>query len=78
MSSRRGIYVAKQTFIVNLDGDQLLIKAHRTYVREGHALLKGREHMFRKVEPQYEVKVTKSPRPKVEEPLEILEPEEEE
>lgn len=73
MTGRRGIFVAKRTFIIQLDGVQTVIRAHRTYVREGHELLNGREHLFQRVEPHYEVAVLESPTRQPTEPAELIE-----
>ena len=44
------IYVAKETFVVEIDGSNFLVTAGKTRVREGHALLKGRGDSFQNIE----------------------------
>ena len=49
------IYVAKESFATDVDGVSVSVVGDVTLVREGHPLLKGREHLFKAVVPHYEV-----------------------
>lgn len=60
--ANRDIYVAIRTFMTDIDGVRVIVTSGKTFVRAGHELMNGREHLFRKVEPQYEVASKRSPR----------------
>jgi hypothetical protein len=65
--SNRDIYVAVRTFLTELDGKRISVVADKTFVRHGHPLLEGRENLFKKVVPHYEVEAPKpAPRKKAE------------
>lgn len=49
------IYVAKESFSVDLNGASVPVVGDVTTVREGHPLLEGREHLFKPVVVDYEV-----------------------
>lgn len=49
------IYIATESFSCNLDGVPVVVRAGETRVREGHELLRGREHMFKPITAHYEV-----------------------
>jgi hypothetical protein len=49
------IYVAKESFATELDGQSVIVQKGTTRVRSGHALLKGRENMFELITVQYDV-----------------------
>lgn len=51
----RTIYVAIQSFTTLLDGAEIAVQRGRTRVREGHPLLRGREHLFEPLKVDYEV-----------------------
>jgi len=58
MARKRGdtIYVAKESFVTVLrDGEEVVVTAGVTRVREGHELLAGREHLFEELTIQYDV-----------------------
>lgn len=60
--ANRDIYVATRTFVTEVNGVRTVITAGKTFVRAGHEILEGRETLFRKIEPQYEVASRRSPR----------------
>lgn len=49
------IFVAKETFVTEIDGSMVSVHADVTRVREGHQLLSGREHMFRPIDVHFDV-----------------------
>lgn len=49
------IYVATEDFVADLDGVPIEVHKGRTRVREGHALLKGREELFAPITVDFEV-----------------------
>lgn len=50
------IYVAIDSFTTDLpDGTPVFVYKDTTRVREGHALLKGREHLFKPIDVEYDV-----------------------
>ncbi|MCR4339223.1 MAG: hypothetical protein NUW01_04965 [Gemmatimonadaceae bacterium] len=49
------IFIAKETFSTVVDGSPVVVAAGVTRVREGHSLLRGREHMFEVMRVDYEV-----------------------
>jgi hypothetical protein len=65
--ANRDIYVAIRSFVTDFEGKRTRVVSGKTFVRAGHDLLVGREHLFVKVVPQYEVEAPKpAPRKKVE------------
>lgn len=48
------VYVAIESFSLNHGGHPVAVN-HGDTVREGHWLLKGREHLFKLQTPRYEV-----------------------
>lgn len=40
------VYIARQSFVAQVEGKKVFITEGVTRVRRGHALLKGREHLF--------------------------------
>jgi len=57
MEQGRRIYVARETFVCELDGSDVVVTAGVTRVREGHPLLAGREMYFDELDVQYDVDV---------------------
>jgi hypothetical protein len=56
------IYIATASFVAAVDGKRVTVRRDITRVREGHPLLKRREHMFRLIDAHYEVEqATKAP-----------------
>ncbi len=55
--SQPKVYVAVDSFVCNYDGADHVFRPDGPFVREGHPILTGREHMFREVtaHPSYEV-----------------------
>lgn len=49
------IYVAAETVIITVDGKRHHLRKDVTRVREGHPLLKGREHLFKELDVHYDV-----------------------
>lgn len=49
------IMIATTSALIPFAGREVCIAGGRTTVREGHPILKGREHMFRVLVPDYEV-----------------------
>ena len=49
------IYVAKQSFATEIDGQSVIVHKGTTRVRAGHPLLKGRESLFEPLTVQYDV-----------------------
>jgi len=49
------IYVAKESFATELDGQSVIVQKGTTRVRAGHSLMKGRESMFELLTVQYDV-----------------------
>lgn len=49
------IYVAKESFATELDGQSVIVQKDVTRVRAGHPLLKGRENLFELLSVQYDV-----------------------
>lgn len=49
------IYVARESFSTILKGEHIPVVGGRTRVREGHPLLKGREHLFEPLTVDYEM-----------------------
>jgi hypothetical protein len=45
------IFVAKSTFTCTVDGKRCTVRKGSTMVRQGHPVLKGREHLFEPVTP---------------------------
>lgn len=50
-----GLYVARDSFTVDLDGVPTTITKGITRVREGHPLLDGRESLFEPIAAHFEV-----------------------
>jgi hypothetical protein len=50
----RRIYVPISSFVADIDGIPTTFR-ETTRVREGHPVLKGREHLFREIDAHYEV-----------------------
>jgi hypothetical protein len=48
------IYIAKESFATEYDGVPISVVAGHTRVREGHPLLRGREHLFEPLGVDYE------------------------
>ena len=40
------VYVATASFEAFVDGERVLVQRGKTRVRDGHPILKGREHLF--------------------------------
>ena len=40
------VYVATASFQAHVDGKRIIVQRGKTRVRDGHPLLKGREHLF--------------------------------
>lgn len=56
------LYIATESFDTTVKGELAQVKGGMTIVREGHPLLKGREHLFKEVEAHFEVeKATAEP-----------------
>lgn len=56
------IFVAKESFATNLDGEPIVVNKGVTRVRAGHKLLKGREAFFEPLKVHYDVeRATASP-----------------
>jgi len=55
MGKASDVYVAKESFTTNLDGQEVVISKGVTRVRAGHPLMKGREALFELLEVQYDV-----------------------
>lgn len=53
--NRGEIFVAKETFVTDIDGAMVSVQAGQTRVREGHPLMAGREHLFEPVGVHFEV-----------------------
>lgn len=53
----RQVFVAKESFAVELDGTEVQVHRGKTRVREGHALLKGRESQFEPIDAVVEFDV---------------------
>lgn len=49
------IFVARESFTITLDGVPTPVHKGRTRVREGHALLEGREHLFEPLTVQFDL-----------------------
>lgn len=49
------ILVAKETFTADYDGHPVTIEGGKTRVRAGHPLTKGREHLFERLELDYDI-----------------------
>lgn len=49
------IFQARESFTVDMDGSPITVVGGTTRVREGHPLLKGREHLFEPVTVHYDV-----------------------
>jgi hypothetical protein len=60
--SETGIYVAKESFSVLLDGEQVIVSKGITRVRAGHPILKGREQWFEPLTVQFDVKTKAQPK----------------
>lgn len=56
------LYIARESAITNVDGEDIVIQAGRTVVRAGHPLLKGRESMFQPLYVHYDVEPSKTER----------------
>lgn len=52
------MYLARETFVTEIDGVPVAVHAGVTRVRDGHPLLKGRESMFDVLTAHYEVEQT--------------------
>lgn len=57
MAAGRGILVAKSSAQLLFDGSRVNIRKGVTTVREGHPLLRGREHMFEPITVTYDVPI---------------------
>lgn len=57
MEGSKAIMIATTSALIPFAGREVCIAGGRTTVREGHPILKGREHMFRVLVPDYEVEV---------------------
>lgn len=53
------VYVARESFVTDLDGERITVRKGKTRVREGHPLLRGREHLFKPVDVQYDVETAR-------------------
>ena len=49
------VFVATETFTVNLDGVDVLIEKDKTRVREGHEILRQAPQNFKPVDAHYEI-----------------------
>lgn len=49
------IFIATDSFVTSLDGVDVTVSKGFTRVREGHPLLRGREHLFEPLTVHYEV-----------------------
>jgi len=49
------IYIARQSFATEIDGQSVIVQKGTTRVRAGHPLLKGREELFELLTVQYDV-----------------------
>ena len=49
------VYVATETFFVNVDGADIMIEKDKTRVREGHEILRAAPQNFKPVDAHYEV-----------------------
>lgn len=54
-ASQGRIYVARESFVTELDGVPVTVVAGTTRVREGHKLMEGREQFFELLKVHYEV-----------------------
>ncbi len=52
------IFVAVESFGLEIDGVPHTISKDVTRVREGHPILEGREHLFKELEVQYDIEDT--------------------
>lgn len=49
------VWVAKESFVTEVDGERVVVQGGHTRVRDGHPLLKGREQSFEPLEVHFEV-----------------------
>lgn len=49
------IFIARQSGLIILDGERVVVSAGHTRVREGHPLLKGNEEMFEPLTVHFDV-----------------------
>ena len=54
------LHVAKETFVTEIDGNEVVVYAGVTRVESGHPLLKGREQMFEPAEPRADLKAPRA------------------
>ena len=54
MADKNTIYVATESFVTTIDGEEVVIRKGTTRVRAGHKLLKGRERLFEPLTIQYD------------------------
>lgn len=56
------IFVANETFTTRFEGSDVVIRKGKTRIREGHPLLRGREHLFTALSVDYDIEqATKAP-----------------
>jgi hypothetical protein len=48
------VYVPIESFTIDIDGAPVQFQENRTHVAEGHPVLKGREHLFREMEIEFD------------------------
>jgi hypothetical protein len=60
MMANGNILVARETGVLNYEGERVYIHAGVTRVREGHGILKGHEHMFKPLDAHFEVEDTRA------------------
>ena len=55
MASKKGdIFVATESFVANVDGEDIHVARGRTLVLAGHPLLKGRDDLFEPVKVHFD------------------------
>lgn len=55
------LFIAKESAITSVGGEDIVIHAGHTVVRAGHPLLKGREDLFQPLFVHYDVEPTEAP-----------------
>ena len=61
-AAKQKLLVARETFVCELDGKQVQVWAGETKVPAGHAITKGRAHLFESAEPRADIEHAEKPK----------------
>jgi hypothetical protein len=64
MPAKEKLLVARETFVCELDGREVHVWAGETKVPAGHAITKGRAHLFEPAEPRADIEHAEKAKPR--------------